>query len=553
MAWFRLTRSFLSLIVTITIAIPITRISSSNTVEAIKPENSPDIFTAHFSNRSRSSTGPDEFRRNFVKNMMRHAWNGYATYAWGYNELRPISKLPHTDSVFGAEKLGATIVDAIDTLYIMGMSEEYQAARNWIESELDFDKNIELSVFETNIRYLGGLLSIYSLTKDPMFLEKAKQCADRLLPAFDSPSGIPYSNINLKSGYASNHHWSHNTAVLSEFGSMHLEFIYLSYLTGDPKYRDKVMKIRNVIRKAVPRSDKLYNNYMNTETGQWLTRPTHISMGALGDSFYEYLVKSFVQSYGSDREALEMYFEAIKAFEDKLIFSSSPSHLIYFAELKDLNINHKMDSLACFSGAMLALGASKVSDPIRTRHFELAQGIANTCHESSIRSVSHLGPETFLFTEQVEAKVLGHSDRYYILRPEIVETYFYMWRYTHDNKYREWAWDFAQSLEKYCKVEAGYSGIRNVYQPWPKDDVQQSFFLAETLKYLYLIFSDDELLSLDDWVFNTEAHPIPVLKQQHQQPQAQPLMHSQQMLAHSQAQLRSQLHSAPRHHQLAFP
>lgn len=465
-------------------------------------------------NGSRSIvSGPDTYRRNHVKNMMRHAWNGYASYAWGYSEVRPISKLPHTESVFGAEKLGATIVDGIDTLYIMGLMDEYQMARNWIEQNLDFDKNIELSVFETNIRYLGGLLSIYALSKDPMFLDKAKQIGDRLLPAFDSPSGIPYSNINLKTGYASNHHWSYSSAILSEFGSMHVEFIYLSYLTGETKYRDKVLRVREIIKKAVPRSDRLYNNYINTETGQWLTRPTHISMGAMGDSFYEYLIKAYVQTNGADFEALEMYLDAIRAFEEKLIFNSQPSGLTYFAEIKDLSINHKMDSLACFAGGMLGLGASKAAEPERTRHFELAQAITNTCHESCIRSNSHLGPETFLFTNQVEAKALG-SDKYYILRPEILESYFYMWRYTHDPKYRDWAWDFVLALDKYCKVEAGYSGIRNVYQPIPKDDVQQSFFLAEVLKYLYLIFSEDELISFDEWFFNTEAHPFPILKQQ---------------------------------------
>lgn len=476
----------------------------------IPPMNS--TFSHRLLNESHSWGAPDESRRNFIREMMRHAWHGYATYAWGFNEVRPISKLPHTESVFGSEKLGASIVDGIDTLYIMGLSDEYKAARNWIEKHLDFNKDIDLSVFETNIRYVGGLLSIYSLTEDQLFLTKARQLADKLLPAFDTPSGIPYSNINLRAGFARNHDWSYNAAILSEFGSMHLEFIYLSHLTGDPKYRDKVLKIRDTIRKAIPRSDGLYNNYMNTETGQWLPRPTHISMGALGDSFYEYLIKSYVQTDGRDIDAYEMYLEALKAFENKLIFTSAQSRLVYFAELKDLSINHKMDSLACFSGGMLALGASKSNEPIRSRHMTLAEGIANTCHESCIRSRSHLGPESFVFTNQADAVAFGLSDKYYILRPEILETYFYMWRYTHDPKYRAWAWDFAESLERYCKSEAGYSGLRNVYQPVVKDDVQQSFFLAEVLKYLYLIFSDDNTISLDNWVFNTEAHPFPILR-----------------------------------------
>lgn len=444
--------------------------------------------------------------------MMKHAWHGYANYAWGYNEVRPQSKVPHTESIFGGEKMGASIVDGIDTLFIMELNDEYLAAREWIDKQLDFNKyDVDLSVFETNIRYVGGLLSIYALSKDPMFLNKAVQIADKLLPAFDTPSGIPYSNVNLRTGFARNHDWAYGAAILSEFGSMHLEFVYLSHVTGDPKYREKVFKIRDTIKKATPRDDGLYNNYMSTDKGQWLTRATHISMGALGDSFYEYLIKAYVQTDGQDVEAYQMYINAIKAYENKLIFTSTQSRLVYLAELKE-SINPKMDSLACFSGGMFALGAIKSTEPIRSRHMSLASGIANTCHESCVKTRSGLGPESFIFSNKVEAMAYGPSDKYYILRPEILETYFYMWRFTKDPKYREWAWDFAQSLENFCKTEAGYQGLRNVYQPVIKDDVQQSFFLAEVLKYLYLIFSDDSVINLNDWVFNTEAHPLPVLK-----------------------------------------
>lgn len=115
------------------------------------------------------------------------------------------------------------------------------------------------------------------------------------------------------------------------------------------------------------------------------------------------------------------------------------------------------------------------------------------------------------FTQEVEAKATRIGEKYYILRPETIESYFYLWRLTHDPKYRDWAWEAALAIEKHCKVENGYSGIKNVYDiNGPKDDVQQSFFLAETLKYLYLIFSNDDLLPFDQWVFNTEAHPLPI-------------------------------------------
>lgn len=116
----------------------------------------------------------------------------------------------------------------------------------------------------------------------------------------------------------------------------------------------------------------------------------------------------------------------------------------------------------------------------------------------------------YRFTDELDAKA-SRSESYYIQRPELIESYFYLWRLTKDPKYREWAWEAAEALEKHAKVIGGYSGLRNVYDlQSQKDDVEQSFLFAETFKYLYLIFSDDNYLSLNEWVFNTEAHPLPI-------------------------------------------
>jgi mannosyl-oligosaccharide alpha-1,2-mannosidase len=170
-----------------------------------------------------------------------------------------------------------------------------------------------------------------------------------------------------------------------------------------------------------------------------------------------------------------------------------------------------MDHLACFAGGMYGLAAHREKDENSARWMAIAEGITNTCHESYDRTDTKLGPEAFRFSNAMEARALKQNERYYILRPETFEAYFIMWRLTHDQKYRDWGWEAIQALDKHCKVEGGYTGIKNVYQvSSPKDDVQQSFFLAESLKYLYLLFSDDSLISLDEWVFNTEAHPLPI-------------------------------------------
>ncbi|PNF28973.1 Mannosyl-oligosaccharide alpha-1,2-mannosidase IA [Cryptotermes secundus] len=448
-------------------------------------------------------------QRNKIKEMMKHAWDNYMRYAWGKNELRPISKRGHSASIFGSMSLGATIVDGLDTLYIMGLEEEFKEGRDWIAENFDINlATTDLSVFETNIRFVGGLLTCFALTGDVIFRDKAEQVARKLLPAFQTQTGIPHSLINIKTGSSKNYGWaSGGCSILSEVGTLHLEFAYLSDVTGDPVYRAKVDHIRRVIQ-SMDKPRGLYPNYINPKTGKWGQH--HMSMGGLGDSFYEYLLKAWLQSGREDQEARQMYDDAIH-YVLMYMLKVSSGGLTYISDMKFDRLEHKMDHLACFSGGMIGLGAHTLKNDLSKRYMEIAEAITNTCHESYDRTATKLGPEAFRFTEAIEAKALKSNEKYYILRPEVIESYFIMWRLTKQQKYRDWGWEAVQAIEKHCKVAGGYTGLKNVYlEDPPKDDVQQSFFLAETLKYLYLLFSDDSLMSLDEWVYNTEAHPLPI-------------------------------------------
>ncbi|XP_044261688.1 mannosyl-oligosaccharide alpha-1,2-mannosidase IA-like isoform X2 [Tribolium madens] len=465
-----------------------------------------EIFTLE---KNLSLTRDNGLRKEKVKEMMKHAWDNYVRYAWGKNELKPISKRGHSASIFGTLPIAATILDGLDTLYIMGMKDEFKQARDWVANELDLNSmTADVSVFESNIRFVGGLLSCFALTGDVMFRDKAQQIADKLLPAFQTQTGIPHALVNLKTGASKNFGWaSGGSSILSEFGTLHLEFAYLSDITGQPIYRNKVDHIRQFLQ-SLEKPNGLYPNYLNPKTGKWGQH--HMSMGALGDSFFEYLLKAWLQSNKEDNEARQMFDDAMQAVLQHMLFTS-PSGLMYFAELKFDRPEHKMDHLGCFSGGLLALGAKTLKNDMSNRYMEVAKKITHTCHESYDRSNTKLGPEAFRFTEGAEARALKNSEKYYILRPEVIESYFYMWRLTKDQKYRDWGWEAVQALEKYCRVPGGYTGLKNVYSDDPqKDDVQQSFFLAETLKYLYLLFSDDSLISFDNWVFNTEGHPLPI-------------------------------------------
>ncbi|OXB62210.1 hypothetical protein ASZ78_009808 [Callipepla squamata] len=546
-------------------------------------------------------------RRDKIKEMMKYAWDNYKRYAWGLNELKPISKQGHSSNLFGNIQ-GATIVDALDTLYIMEMKEEFKEAKEWVEKNLDFNVNAEISVFEVNIRFVGGLLSAYYLSGEEIFRKKAVELGEKLLPAFNTPTGIPWALLNIKRvvliishmmngqtqyltfpslilclqsdddehvpplqidaklpfwlllatglgvkvqyqwfgqawdfivpifilGIGRNWPWaSGGSSILAEFGTLHLEFVHLSHLSGNPVFAEKVMNIRKVLSR-LDKPEGLYPNYLNPSSGQWgqpcsidieisfqhvkmmntNVDADHVSIGGLGDSFYEYLLKAWLMSDKTDEEGKKMYYDAVQAIETHLIRKSSGG-LTYIAEWKGGLLEHKMGHLTCFAGGMFALGADGAPSDKTGHHIELGAEIARTCHESYDRTSMKLGPEAFRFDGGVEAIATRQNEKYYILRPEVIETYMYMWRLTHDPKYRQWAWEAVEALEKHCRVDGGYSGIRDVYSNHEShDDVQQSFFLSETLKYLYLLFSDDDLLPFEHWVFNTEAHPFPILRKE---------------------------------------
>ncbi|KAI3356041.1 hypothetical protein L3Q82_017312 [Scortum barcoo] len=797
--------------------------------------------------------------------MMKHAWDSYRQYGWGHNELKPLAKKGHSTNIFGNSQLGATIVDALDTLYIMGLHEEFKDGQEWIEQNLDFSVNAEVSVFEVNIRFIGGLLAAYylsgqeacqprqphniqrfevlradlihprrlateeltnylsdfglgdgrvhlrvpilcfligrqvggieeilevflppsptmssvedsffSLTAIPYFrcpppgsgiatttgtrdlasvhnfelrqradnggrehgplglnvpslprnlhkqqqetypqpegagkrpsafttggelqhvaaelgsyeqahtssppltlgnsrvvegpaplkelgsraqamrgefcsrdwvveapchdcypnhiapaphgpscrvvslLEggptspfraepgrvpwaktrppgarlraptpglapgwgpcnanpgdvdvfklKAVQLAEKLLPAFNTPTGIPWAMVNLKSGVGRNWGWaSAGSSILAEFGTLHMEFVHLTYLTGNPAYYQKVMHIRKLLAK-MDRPNGLYPNYLNPRTGRWGQH--HTSVGGLGDSFYEYLLKAWLMSDKTDTEARKTYDDAIEECQQSRCCranaegchrappdnrKSNGGLTSFIGEWKNGHLERKMGHLACFAGRHVRVGRRRLARTTkpgttcswgRRLHTPATNPTTGRklqgCFDKGERlpwqqmkmergrerevsgevaefdsNVLKLGPEAFKFDSGLEAVAVRQNEKYYILRPEVIETYWYMWRFTHDPKYRQWGWEAAQAIDKYCRVSGGFSGVKDVYSSNPTyDDVQQSFFLAETLKYLYLLFSSDDLMPLESWVFNTEAHPLPVL------------------------------------------
>ncbi|CAL9079225.1 unnamed protein product [Musa textilis] len=458
---------------------------------------------AHNDNVWESEIDPvNNQRREKVKEAMLHAWNSYVKYAWGQDELQPQTK--NGVNSFGG--LGATLVDSLDTLYIMGLRDEFQKAREWVATSLDFNKDYVASVFETTIRVVGGLLSAYDLSGDKIFLEKAKDIADRLLPAWDTPTGIPYNRINLAHGNPHNHGWTGGESILADSGTEQLEFIALSQRTGDPKYQQKAEKVIRQLQKTYP-SDGLLPIYINPHSGAAASYAT-VTFGAMGDSFYEYLLKVWIQ--GNKTEAVKHYREMWETSMEgllSLIRKSTPSSFSYICEQNGGSLSNKMDELACFVPGMLALGSSGYGPEKAEKILSLSKELVWTCYNFYQSTPTKLAGENYYFRDGQDMSV-GTS--WNILRPETVESLVYLWRFTGNKTYQEWGWNIFQAFEKNSRIDSGYVGLKDV-NTGVKDNMMQSFFLAETLKYLYLLFSPPSVISFDEWVFNTEAHPLKIV------------------------------------------
>src|SRR6266496_5553995 len=229
-----------------------------------------------------------------------HAWNGYKKYAWGHDDLKPLSKTYHD---WYGEPLLMTPVDALDTMIIMGLKEEANTTREYIVRNLSFDKDIEVQNFEITIRLLGGLLSSYQLTGDKRLLNRAEDLGNRLLPVFDSPTGLPYRYVNLKTGKVRG-----NVTNPAEAGTLLIEFGTLSKLTRKPVFYDKAK--RALVETYNRRSPiGLIGTRMNVKTGQWTNRDSHIS--AEIDSYYEYVLKSWLLF--DDQDCKRMWLGSITA------------------------------------------------------------------------------------------------------------------------------------------------------------------------------------------------------------------------------------------------
>eukprot|EP01126_Amoeba_proteus_P030945 TRINITY_DN3048_c0_g1_i1.p1 TRINITY_DN3048_c0_g1~~TRINITY_DN3048_c0_g1_i1.p1 ORF type:complete len:497 (-),score=97.47 TRINITY_DN3048_c0_g1_i1:211-1566(-) len=423
------------------------------------------------------------------------------------------------------QHMGLTIIDSLDTMLIMGLTEQYKRGRDYLANNLDWGKLGNVQVFELNIRCLGGLLSAYYMTKDPVLYRLSVSLGELLLPVFDSPTGYPYPWFNFKTKKKTLSSWTGNSLILAHLGTLQLEFAYLSYLTGNITYIEKALHIFKKLSLSKP-PGRLYPLLVDIYTGKW--RTDTVGVGAYADSFYEYVVKYWLLTSKQNDLIGTWYFEMAEGILQYLGMWTN-NETLFLGQASPSHYNPKMEHLACASGAMFALGSRHALDSFtQSKHMKAAKGIGKACHDMyntptglhcEFLQLGHAsGPfPAGLPNDEDTSNTFFHFSSEnmleYNMRPEAVETWFYLYRLTNDTIYQDWGWNYFQSIEKYTKAPYGYTGMKNCMSLPSKiipDDIQHSYFLAETLKYLFLLFSPPDVVSLDKVIFNTEAHPFPI-------------------------------------------
>ncbi|XP_019876061.2 ER degradation-enhancing alpha-mannosidase-like protein 3 [Aethina tumida] len=444
--------------------------------------------------------------REEARDMFYHAYNAYMENAYPADELMPLScagryrgRTPNRgdiDDCLGNFSL--TLIDTLDTLVVLGDLEEFEHAVKLIINDVSFDNDVVVSVFETNIRVVGGLLSAHILAdylqqRDGIMpwykgelLSMAKDVGYRLMPAFNTTTGIPYSRVNLKYGIKSDRLEALRETCTACAGSMILEMAALSRLTGEPVFETKAHKAMDELWKMRHRSSDLMGTVLNVHSGDWVRRDSGVGAGI--DSYYEYCLKAYIL-LGEDRylNRFNRHYNAVMKY-----ISQGPMLLDVHMHRPHTNSRNYMDALLAFwPGLQVLKGDIK---PAVETHEMLYQ----------VMRRHKFIPEAFTTDFQVH---WGNHP----LRPEFLESTYFLYGATNDPYYLEVGRTVLRTLQRYARVPCGYAAVNDV-RTAKQEDRMDSFVLSETFKYLFLLFSDKEdlILDLDKFIFTTEGHLLPL-------------------------------------------
>ena len=520
-----------------------------------------------------------EERREAVRRLTRKCWDSYRRFAWKRDALLPLSGAGR-DQFSG---WAATLVDSLDTLWIMGLRDEFDEAVAAV-AEIDFGTSTSglVNMFETNIRYLGGLLAAYDLSGRNVLLRKAVELGDLIYGGFNTPNRMPVDNINFEAAKRGSGLTVEGRVVSASPGTLSLELTRLSQLTGDAKYYDAVAAVTELFyagqnHTALP---GLFPMWVSMAREDVTRAGDTFTLGGCADSLYEYFPKMHALLAGAepqyetltrgflDAAKRHLFFRPMVPVQDPgdpradMLISGN----VRVDEAGNPHLDPETEHLACFVGGTFALAGRLLGSD---EDVEVGARLARGCvyayrafptgmmperlnmvpcpggrgavdddddgpcpwDEARWRAEAEKRPE---YKPHLPKGFTTAKDPRYILRPEAIESVFYLWRITGDDEWQEAAWDMFQAVAKGTATELANAAVLDVTVALPKlpqEDymevrffflsaprqqlltvtlllLPQSFWIAETLKYFYLVFSPPDLISLDKYVLNTEAHPF---------------------------------------------
>ncbi|XP_031431095.1 ER degradation-enhancing alpha-mannosidase-like protein 3 [Clupea harengus] len=446
--------------------------------------------------------------RDQVVEMFDHAYSNYMNHAYPADELMPLTcrgrvrglepSRGDVDDALG--KFSLTLIDALDTLVLLNKTEEFDAAVRRVLSDVRLDNDIVVSVFETNIRVLGGLLGGHSMAvmlreggrhmmwyQDEL-LHMAKDLGLRLLPAFNTSSGLPYPRVNLRHGVRgpATRTGTETDTCTACAGTIILEFAALSRFTGDPIFEDHARRALDFLWEKRQRNSNLVGTTINIHSGEWVRRDSGVGAGI--DSYYEYLLKAYIL-LGDDLflQRFNIHYASIMKY-----ISQPPLLLDVHIHKPLLPARTWMDSLlAFFPGLQVLKGDIR---PAIETHEMLYQ----------VTRKHNFLPEAF--TTDFRVHWAQHP-----LRPEFAESTYFLYKATGDPYYLEVGRTVLENLNRFARVPCGFAAMKDV-RTGSHEDRMDSFFLAEMFKYLFLLFADadDMPFDVEDYIFTTEAHLLPL-------------------------------------------
>ncbi|KAF7173672.1 hypothetical protein CNMCM5623_005898 [Aspergillus felis] len=496
-------------------------------------------------------------RQKAAKDAFIRCWTAYKTRAWMADEVMPLSGAMR--NWFGG--WGATLVDSLDTLWIMGLQEEFEEAVSAV-MQINFETTSfsHINTFETNIRYLGGLLAAYDLSHDKRLLSKAVEVGEMLYAAFDTPNRMPITQWNFQRAARGEEQVAAERVVVAEIGTFTLEFTRLSQITGDPKWFDAIHRVMGIFyrQQDLTKLPGMWPVVVNAREEDF-TQDTTYTLGAMADSVYEYLPKMHALVGGvlpmyenMYRDAMDTairynLFRPMTPDEADILVAGAARIVSDASELNRVTLEPKGEHLICFAGGMMALGGRLIQN---TTHVDLGQKLTDGCIWTYKALPSGIMPEFFrmspcasqascpwdeakwqrevtstakdpqtrtaaniIHEQRLPKGFTAIADPRYLLRPEAIESVFILYRITGREDLLDAGWTMFEAIQKATETDLANAALSDITVPQPpQTDSMESFWMGETLKYFFLLFSSPDLISLDEYVFNTEAHPLKRMK-----------------------------------------